>query len=66
MLVNFITVCLCYMSRYRTYFNPFDNIVSAMLSSAVLLFTLAFLAVAAGCWKENTGLVKLIYSLYKG
>jgi hypothetical protein len=65
MWVSLTMVCLCHLSRYRAYFNPFDNIVNAMFFSAVLLITLAFLAVTAGRWKGNTGLVKLVHSLYE-
>ncbi len=63
MWVNLIMFLLGQL-RNKAYFNPFDNMVDAMSLSAVLLITVAFLAVAAGRWRSNTGLVKLGRSLY--
>jgi hypothetical protein len=63
MWINLTVFCLCYLSSGKTYFSPFNNIMSAMPFLAVLLITLAFLAVAAGRWKGSTGLIKLVRSL---
>ena len=66
MWINLIVLWVCDLSLGKPYFNPFNDIKSAMFFSPELLITLAFFAVAAGRWKGNTGLIKLVHSLYDG
>jgi len=68
MWINLIVLCLSNISLGENAFNfnPFNNIAIAKFFSPELLITLAFLTVAAGRWKGNTGLIKLVHSLYQG
>jgi hypothetical protein len=66
MWIDLIVLCLCNLSLSKAYFNPFNDIRGAMFFSPELLITIAFLVVAAGRWKGNTGLIKLIHSLNNG
>jgi hypothetical protein len=66
MWINLIFLCLCNLSLdgSKSYFNPLDNLPGTMNILATLLTTIAFLAVAAGRWTGNTGLLKVVHSLY--
>jgi hypothetical protein len=62
--INLFGLYLGNFFRDGTYFNPFDNFVSALSVLVMLLTTSAFLVVSAGRWRGNSGLLKLVRSQY--